>query len=97
MDRRTLLAGTGAILLAAPPAAEGQQAKKVWRISFLSAGSLPANLAVKGPFRQGLHDLGYVEGRDFTTATTMYREMDRRFWLEQAEEEMGGPEMGGPA
>jgi tetratricopeptide (TPR) repeat protein len=26
-----------------------------------------------------------------TTATTMYREMDMRFWLEQAEAEMGGP------
>ena len=26
-----------------------------------------------------------------TTATTMYREMDMRFWSEQAEEEMGGP------
>jgi predicted RNA polymerase sigma factor len=25
----------------------------------------------------------------FTTATTMYREMDMRFWLEQAEKEMG--------
>jgi hypothetical protein len=25
-----------------------------------------------------------------TTATTMYREMDMRFWLEQAEAEMGG-------
>ena len=24
------------------------------------------------------------------TATTMYREMDMRFWLEQAEAEMGG-------
>ena len=24
-----------------------------------------------------------------TTATTMYREMDMRFWLEQAEKEMG--------
>ena len=24
-----------------------------------------------------------------TTATTMYREMDMRFWLEQAEAEMG--------
>ena len=27
-----------------------------------------------------------------TTATTMYREMDMRFWLEQAEAEMGGVE-----
>jgi tetratricopeptide (TPR) repeat protein len=26
-----------------------------------------------------------------STATTMYREMDMRFWLEQAEAEMGGP------
>jgi hypothetical protein len=25
-----------------------------------------------------------------TTATTMYREMDMRFWLEQAEAELGG-------
>jgi len=25
-----------------------------------------------------------------TTATTMYREMDMRFWLEQAEAEIGG-------
>jgi hypothetical protein len=25
----------------------------------------------------------------FTTATTMYREMDMRFWLEKAEAEMG--------
>ena len=27
-------------------------------------------------------------GEHFTTATTMYREMDMRFWLEQAEAEM---------
>jgi len=26
-----------------------------------------------------------------TTATTMYREMDMRFWLEQAEAELRGP------
>ena len=63
MDRRTFLAGTGAVLLAAPLSAEGQPAKKVYRIGYLSAGSGPAN--PEGPFRQGLHDLGYVEGRDF--------------------------------
>ncbi|MBI1727836.1 MAG: hypothetical protein HYR50_11270 [Candidatus Rokubacteria bacterium] len=27
-----------------------------------------------------------------TTATTMYREMDMRFWLEQAEAEIKGPQ-----
>ena len=36
MDRRTFLAGTGAVLLAAPLAAEAQQAKKVYRIGYLS-------------------------------------------------------------
>jgi len=39
MDRRTFLAGTGAVLLAAPLAAEGQQAGKVARIGYLSNGT----------------------------------------------------------
>ena len=64
IDRRTFLAGTGAVVLAVPLTAGAQPAKKVWRIGYLSAGSPPPNLA-KGPFRQGFHDLGYVEGRDF--------------------------------
>jgi putative ABC transport system substrate-binding protein len=50
-------------MLAAPLASEAQQAGKVWRIGHLQASSSPANLAVQ--FRQGLSDLGYVEGRDF--------------------------------
>jgi hypothetical protein len=32
MDRRAFVAGTGAVLLAAPLAAEAQPAGKVWRI-----------------------------------------------------------------
>jgi hypothetical protein len=35
MERRTFLAGTGAVLLAAPLAAEAQQAGKVARIGYL--------------------------------------------------------------
>ena len=62
--RRTFLGTLASGLLAAPLAVQAQQAKKVWRIGFLFAGAAPTNLA-KGPFRQGLHDLGYVEGRDF--------------------------------
>jgi putative ABC transport system substrate-binding protein len=65
MERRTFMALVSGGLLAAPLAAEAQPTKKVWRIGSLSAGSAPANLAVKGPLRQGLDDLGYVEGRDF--------------------------------
>ncbi|MBI3107612.1 MAG: ABC transporter substrate-binding protein [Candidatus Rokubacteria bacterium] len=50
-------------LLAAPVAAGAQQAGKVYRIGFLgnSTAALEANLV--GPFREGLRDLGYVEGR----------------------------------
>src|SRR5712692_164272 len=66
MNRRAFLTALSGGLLAAPLAAEAQPKKKMWRIGFLSSGSSPANLAaVRGPFRQGLHDLGYVEGRDF--------------------------------
>jgi len=40
MDRRAFLAGTGALLLARPPAAEAQEAGKVARIGFLTTGAL---------------------------------------------------------
>ena len=70
MNRRTFLAVTGALLLAAPLAAEAQQAAKVFRIGFLGSGG-PADHAPRvASFRQGLRDLGYVEGR---TATIEYR------------------------
>jgi hypothetical protein len=41
MDRRTFLAGTGAVLLAAPLTAEGQQAGRVYRIGIL--GNVPSH------------------------------------------------------
>jgi putative ABC transport system substrate-binding protein len=63
MDRRAFLAGAAA-LLAAPLAAEAQQAGKVYRVGFLgnSTAALEANLV--GPFREGLRELGYVEGQN---------------------------------
>src|SRR5262245_47785926 len=60
MDRRTFLAGTGAVLLAAPHAVGAQQAKRVYKIGYLAADTSRGQ-----NFIQGLHDLGYVEGRDF--------------------------------
>jgi len=50
-------------LVFAPFAAEAQPAGKVWRIGFLgnSTAALEANLV--GPFREGLRELGYVEGQ----------------------------------
>ena len=62
MERRAFL-NTAMALLAAPFAAEAQQAAKVARIGWLgtqSAGG-PHLLAA---FRQGLLELGYVEGRN---------------------------------
>ena len=52
------------ITLFAPLVAEAQQPAKVPRIGFLgnSTAALEANLVE--PFREGLRDLGYVEGRD---------------------------------
>ena len=65
MDRRAFLAGAAA-LLAAPLAAQAQQAGKVWRVGYLAAGSGSENLTYLNAFRQGLRDLGYVEGRSIT-------------------------------
>src|SRR6266511_2776591 len=62
------LIGLAVILTAslnlAPLAAQGQQTGKLYRIGFLgnSTAALEANLV--GPFREGLRDLGYVEGRN---------------------------------
>jgi putative ABC transport system substrate-binding protein len=49
-------------LLAAPLAAEAQPAGKVSRIGFLAFA--PPDPSLDGAFRQGLRELGYVEGRN---------------------------------
>jgi putative tryptophan/tyrosine transport system substrate-binding protein len=63
IDRRTFLAGTGAALLAVPRAAAAQQAGKVPRIGFLFYGS-PGPSPELDAFRQGLRELGYIEGQN---------------------------------
>jgi putative ABC transport system substrate-binding protein len=67
MDRRTFLAGTGAVLLAAPLAAEAQQAGKVYRIGLLQIERRERLVPFLKAFEEGLRELGYVEGRDFVT------------------------------
>ncbi len=47
-------------LLVVPLAAAAQPAGKVWRIGYLTSSSGSLSKA----FRQGLHDLGYVEGQN---------------------------------
>jgi putative ABC transport system substrate-binding protein len=56
----------GAILLAFSFPAEAQQPKKVFRIGYLSPLSESLDSTRRARFRQGLRELGYVEGKDFT-------------------------------
>jgi putative tryptophan/tyrosine transport system substrate-binding protein len=63
MNRRAFLSAVTGSLLAAPLAAEAQEAIKVARIGFL-AGNLAALPNLREAFLQGLRDLGYVEGRN---------------------------------
>jgi putative ABC transport system substrate-binding protein len=76
IDRRTFLAATGAVLLAAPLAAEGQQAKRP-RLCVLAADSLSSPWATRyQAFVQGLNELGYVDGR---TVTIEFLSADGRY------------------
>ena len=53
-----------ALLLALGLSAEAQQAAKVPRIGYLTAASLSAFAARTEAFRQGLRELGYIEGKN---------------------------------
>ena len=52
-------------LLGVPLGAVAQQPEKVYRIGVLGATSAPAYAVYLDAFRQGLRDLGYVEGKTF--------------------------------
>ena len=54
------------LTLASVHPADAQQAKKIPRIGFLIPGSSAAYTARIEAFRQGLRELGYVEGKDIT-------------------------------
>ena len=64
MRRREFLGALGGTAVAWPLAARAQQPAKLPTIGFLgnSTAALEANLV--GPFREGLRDLGYEEGRN---------------------------------
>jgi putative ABC transport system substrate-binding protein len=61
VNRRAFLYGTISMAAAMPPAAEAQQAGKLWRIGYLSGSSHAPPIDA---FVQGLRDQGYVEGRN---------------------------------
>ena len=73
IDRRTFLADTGAALLAAPLAAQAQQARRVPRIGYLSFNPRPDTRHAMDGFRAKLRDLGYIDGQNLLIE---YRDAD---------------------
>jgi len=66
MRRREFILALGAAAAAWPFAARAQQAPKVARIGYLTIGSLESPEARKSldTFREGLYELGYIEGQN---------------------------------
>jgi putative ABC transport system substrate-binding protein len=65
IDRRTFLGTLAGGLLAAPLAAEAQQAGKVYRVGILTnKASDPAEARLWQAFRSGLRERGWIEGQN---------------------------------
>jgi putative ABC transport system substrate-binding protein len=64
-SRRDFITLLGGATAGWPLAARAQQQPKVWRIGMLETISAELNAENLGAFRQGLRDLGYVEGQNF--------------------------------
>ena len=64
--RRELLVTIGAGALVAPFASFAQQQGKIWRVGFLSPRHIDfvESDYYYGPFRRGMRELGYVEGKN---------------------------------
>jgi putative tryptophan/tyrosine transport system substrate-binding protein len=75
MERRTFMAMLTGGIVVAPFTAEAQQAAKIARIGYL-APNLAASPHTHEAFRQGLRDLGYVEGRNVVIE---YRDAEGKF------------------
>ena len=75
VDRRTFIGGIAVGLLAAPLGGRAQQVGKVYRIGILEPIPAAQNAANLTALREGLRDLGYVEGRNLIIE---YRSADGR-------------------
>jgi putative ABC transport system substrate-binding protein len=64
MNAKILAYALPALVLATIHLAEAQQPKKVPRIGWLTTGFLSTSSARQQAFREGLRDLGYVEGKN---------------------------------
>ena len=73
-DVRFLISGLCALLFALCVSVEAQQPKKVPRIGVLHSGSPSSTAPQREAFRQGLRDLGYIEGQNIVVE---YRNAER--------------------
>src|SRR5512135_1236785 len=64
MDRRTFIGSIAGGVLVAPLAANAQPAGKVYRIGYLTTGSPTVASGFSEAFRQGLRELGWIEGKN---------------------------------
>jgi putative tryptophan/tyrosine transport system substrate-binding protein len=67
MRRREFVTLLSGAVTAWPFATSAQQSGRVYRIGLLEGVSAALNAANLNAFRQGLHDLGYVEGQNMAT------------------------------
>jgi len=70
VERRAFIGTLAGGLLAAPLAAEAQQAGKVWRVGYLDQGYKILTLEA---FQRGLRDLGWVEGKNVAFENSVRR------------------------
>src|SRR5215467_12420785 len=75
MRRREFITLLGGAVVGWPVAANAQQAAKIARIGYLGQNLAP-NPQAREAFRQGLRDLGYVEGRNLVIE---YRDAEEKF------------------
>ena len=82
IDRRTFLAGTGAVLLAAPRAAEAQKSVKMARVGILGIGPTPspqdlAKSISTNPFWISMRELGWVDGQNMVVERRFGESVDQ--------------------
>src|SRR5262245_33819892 len=64
MKAKILVYALPVLILSTIHLAEAQQPNKIPRIGYLGGSSSSVSVQNLGAFRQGLHDLGYVEGKN---------------------------------
>src|SRR5215813_9970390 len=77
MDRRAFITMVGECIVAGPLAAAAQPVGKVYRLGYLSAGGTSLNSPYAQALRQGLRDLGWVEGQNIVIEFRSADQFDR--------------------